>query len=107
MRSLAILYIVGGPPHPESVGKLGRWFADNPRYMRLFGIVETWLWGSGWPGSHTKRKNPCGRGGEGSSAGASDPVAAGRQNEETRPLPYMGTGPSYKWTCSDTLNYVL
>lgn len=42
LRSLAILYIVGGGAAllaPESIGKLSRWFADNPLYMRLDGIV--------------------------------------------------------------------
>ena len=42
MRLLAILYIVGGAATllaPGSVGKLSRWFADNPRYMRLDGML--------------------------------------------------------------------
>jgi hypothetical protein len=42
IRLLTVVYIVGGAAAlfaPESVGKLSRWFADNPRYMRLDGIV--------------------------------------------------------------------
>jgi hypothetical protein len=42
VRLLTVVYIVGGAAAlfaPESVGKLSRWFADNPRYMRLDGIV--------------------------------------------------------------------
>ena len=42
MRSLAILYIVGGGAAllvPESMGRLGRWVSDNPLYMRIDGLV--------------------------------------------------------------------
>jgi uncharacterized protein YjeT (DUF2065 family) len=42
MRFLAIVYLVEGAAAlltPESMGKFTRWFADNPRYMRLGGIV--------------------------------------------------------------------
>ena len=28
-----------GPPRPESMGRLARWVADNPLYMRLDGMV--------------------------------------------------------------------
>ena len=43
IQFLAIYTIVGGAAAllaPKSVGKLGRWFADNPRYMRLLGMVD-------------------------------------------------------------------
>jgi hypothetical protein len=46
IRFLAVYTIVGGSAAllvPESVGKLGRWFADNPRYMRLVGMVDIGL----------------------------------------------------------------
>jgi hypothetical protein len=42
MRLLAILYVVGGAAAllaPESMGRLARWVADNPLYMRLDGMV--------------------------------------------------------------------
>jgi uncharacterized protein YjeT (DUF2065 family) len=42
MRLLAILYIVEGAVAlltPESMNKLTSWFVDNPRNMRLGGIV--------------------------------------------------------------------
>jgi len=42
MRALAILYIVGGAAAlvaPETMGRFGRWVADNPLYMRIDGIV--------------------------------------------------------------------
>ncbi|HEY6749961.1 MAG TPA: hypothetical protein VI027_01385 [Rubrobacteraceae bacterium] len=42
MRLLAILYLLGGVAAllaPESMGKFGRWVADNPRYMRVDGMV--------------------------------------------------------------------
>jgi hypothetical protein len=42
IRLLTIVYIVGGVAAlfaPESVGKVSRWFADNPRYMRLDGVL--------------------------------------------------------------------
>jgi uncharacterized protein YjeT (DUF2065 family) len=42
MRMLTILYIVEGAVAllaPESMNKLTRWFVDNPRNMRLGGIV--------------------------------------------------------------------
>lgn len=42
MRSLSILYIVGGAAAllaPESMGRFGRWVVDNPRYMRLDGLL--------------------------------------------------------------------
>jgi hypothetical protein len=28
---------------PESMGKLSRWFADHPRYLRLVGILDIGL----------------------------------------------------------------
>jgi hypothetical protein len=43
IRFSAIDGVVGGAVAllaPESMGKLGRWFADNPRYMRLAGVVH-------------------------------------------------------------------
>jgi hypothetical protein len=43
IRFLAIYTSVGGAVTllaPESMGKLSRWFADNPRYLRLIGIVD-------------------------------------------------------------------
>jgi len=50
MRLLTIVYIVEGAAAllaPESTGKLTRWFANNPRYMRLGGIgvigLGVWL----------------------------------------------------------------
>jgi hypothetical protein len=46
IRLLTIVYIVGGAAAlfaPESVGKVSRWFADNPRYMRLDGVLGTGL----------------------------------------------------------------
>jgi hypothetical protein len=42
MRLLTIVYILGGAAAllaPESTGKFGRWIADNPRYMRLDGLL--------------------------------------------------------------------
>jgi uncharacterized protein YjeT (DUF2065 family) len=42
MRLLTILYIVEGVVAllaPESMSRFTRWFVDNPRYMRLGGIV--------------------------------------------------------------------
>jgi hypothetical protein len=42
IRFLAIYAITGGAATllaPESMGKVSRWFADNPRYLRLIGIV--------------------------------------------------------------------
>jgi hypothetical protein len=42
IRLLTIVYIVGGAAAlfaPESVGKVSLWFADNPRYMRLDGVL--------------------------------------------------------------------
>jgi hypothetical protein len=42
VRLLTVVYIVGGAAAlfaPESVGKVSRWFADNPRYMRLDGVL--------------------------------------------------------------------
>jgi hypothetical protein len=42
MRLLTILYLVGGVAAllaPESMGRFGRWVADNPRYMRVDGMV--------------------------------------------------------------------
>jgi len=42
IRLLAIVYLVGGAAAlvaPERVGKFARWFADNPRYMRLDGVL--------------------------------------------------------------------
>lgn len=46
VRTLAAAYIVGGVATllaPGSVGRLARWFADNPLYMRLDGIAVTTL----------------------------------------------------------------
>ena len=49
MRFIRILtvytIVVGGAVllAPESMGKLSRWFADNPRYLRLIGIVDIGL----------------------------------------------------------------
>ena len=46
VRTLAAAYIVGGVATllaPESMGRLARWFADNPLYMRLDGIAVTAL----------------------------------------------------------------
>ena len=39
------IIIVGGAVlfAPESMGKLSRWFADNPRYLRLAGIFDVGL----------------------------------------------------------------
>jgi hypothetical protein len=28
---------------PESMGKLSHWFADNPRYLRLIGLLDMGL----------------------------------------------------------------
>ncbi len=42
----AYIIIVGGAAALlalESMGKLGRWFADNPRYIRLVGLVDIGL----------------------------------------------------------------
>jgi hypothetical protein len=46
IRFFAIYAIVGGAAAllaPDRMGKLGRWFADNPRYMRLGGLVDIGL----------------------------------------------------------------
>ena len=46
IRFLTVYIIVGGAAAllaPDSVGKLSRWFADNPRYMRLVGILDIGL----------------------------------------------------------------
>jgi hypothetical protein len=46
IRFLTVYSIVGGAVAllaPEIMGKLSRWFADNPRYMRLVGIVDIGL----------------------------------------------------------------
>ena len=46
IRFLAVYTIVGGAAAllaPNSVGKLSRWFADNPRYLRLAGILDIGL----------------------------------------------------------------
>ena len=46
VRRLAAAYIVGGVVTliaPESRGRFARWFADNPLYMRLDGILVTAL----------------------------------------------------------------
>ena len=39
------IIVVGGAVllAPESMGKLSRWFADNPRYLRLAGILDVGL----------------------------------------------------------------
>jgi hypothetical protein len=36
------IIVVGGAVllAPESMGKLSRWFADNPSYLRLIGLLE-------------------------------------------------------------------
>ena len=42
VRVLAAVYIVGGAATlltPESMGRFARWFANNPLYIRLDGIV--------------------------------------------------------------------
>ena len=42
MRLLAIVYLVEGAVAllaPERMSRFTRWFVDNPRYMRLGGIV--------------------------------------------------------------------
>lgn len=42
MRLLAGVYIVGGAATllaPESIGRFARWFASNPLYMRIDGMV--------------------------------------------------------------------
>jgi uncharacterized protein YjeT (DUF2065 family) len=42
MRLLTIVYIVEGVVlllAPKSMSRFTRWFGDNPRYMRLGGIV--------------------------------------------------------------------
>jgi hypothetical protein len=46
IRFLTVYTILGGAAAllaPDSVGKLTRWFADNPRYLRLAGIVDIGL----------------------------------------------------------------
>jgi hypothetical protein len=46
IQFLIAYIIVGGAAAllaPESMGKLGRWFADNPRYIRLVGLVDIGL----------------------------------------------------------------
>jgi hypothetical protein len=46
VRFIAIYAIVGGAAAllaPNSMAKLGRWFADNPRYMRLAGLADIGL----------------------------------------------------------------
>ena len=46
IRFIAIYAIVGGAAAllaPNSMGKLGRWFADNPRYLRLAGLLDLGL----------------------------------------------------------------
>jgi hypothetical protein len=46
LRFLTAYIIVGGAAAvlaPDSVGKLSRWFADNPRYMRLVGMLDICL----------------------------------------------------------------
>jgi hypothetical protein len=43
IQFLAVYTILGGAAAllaPNSVGKLSRWFADNPRYLRLVGILD-------------------------------------------------------------------
>jgi hypothetical protein len=43
---LAVYAIVTGAAillAPEHMGRLSRWFADNPRYLRLAGIVDIGL----------------------------------------------------------------
>jgi hypothetical protein len=39
------IIVVGGAVllAPESMAKLSRWFADNPRYLRLVGILDVGL----------------------------------------------------------------
>jgi hypothetical protein len=46
IRFLTVYIIVVGGAlllAPESMAKLSRWFADNPRYLRLVGILEVGL----------------------------------------------------------------
>jgi hypothetical protein len=46
IRFLTVYIIVAGGAvllAPESMGKLSRWFADNPRYLRLVGILDMGL----------------------------------------------------------------
>ncbi len=46
IRFSSIYVIVAGVAlllAPESMGKLSRWFADNPRYLRLAGILDIGL----------------------------------------------------------------
>jgi hypothetical protein len=43
IRFLTVYIIVAGGAvllAPESMGKLSRWFADDPRYLRLVGILD-------------------------------------------------------------------
>ncbi|MBV9453323.1 MAG: hypothetical protein JOZ19_04275 [Rubrobacter sp.] len=43
IRFSSIYVIVAGVAlllAPESMGKLSRWFADNPRYLRLAGMLD-------------------------------------------------------------------
>jgi hypothetical protein len=46
IRFLTVYIIVAGGAvllAPESMGKVSRWFADNPRYLRLVGILDMGL----------------------------------------------------------------
>jgi hypothetical protein len=46
IRFLTVYIIVAGGAvllAPESMSKLSRWFADNPRYLRLEGILDMGL----------------------------------------------------------------
>jgi len=46
IQFLSVYAILGGAAAllaPESMGRLCRWFADNPRYMRLVGIIDIGL----------------------------------------------------------------
>jgi hypothetical protein len=46
IRFLTVYIIVAGGAvllASESMGKLSRWFADNPRYLRLVGILDMGL----------------------------------------------------------------
>jgi hypothetical protein len=46
IRFLTVYIIVAGGAvllAPESMGKVSRWFADNPRYLRLVRILDMGL----------------------------------------------------------------
>ena len=46
IQFLTVYILMGGGAvllAPESMAKLSRWFADNPRYLRLVGILDIGL----------------------------------------------------------------